>query len=57
MSLTLKEQNFFSVGEACKIVGISRPTFLRWVQQGKLTTSITAIEMVGAFLPKMIYQD
>jgi len=37
MSLTLKKQNFFSISEACKIAGISRPTFLRWVQQGKFT--------------------
>jgi excisionase family DNA binding protein len=37
MSLTLKEQNFFSISEACKMAGISRPTFLRWVQQGKFT--------------------
>jgi len=33
--LTLKEKNFFSINEACKIAGISRPTFLRWIQQGK----------------------
>ena len=37
MSLKLEEQNLFSISEACKIAGISRPTFLRWVQQGKFT--------------------
>jgi excisionase family DNA binding protein len=37
MSLKLEEQKFFSISEACKIAGISRPTFLRWVQQGKFS--------------------
>ena len=37
MSLKLEDQNFFSISKACKIAGISRPTFLRWVKQGKFT--------------------
>ena len=58
MSLKLEEQNFFSISEACKIAGISRPNFPEdGFNKEKFPTSSTAIEMVGAFLLKMTYQD
>jgi DNA-binding transcriptional MerR regulator len=35
MSLKLDGQTFYHVGEACKLAGTSRITFLRWVRQNK----------------------
>ena len=35
MPLKLGGQSFYSTGEACKLAGTSRETFLRWVRQRK----------------------
>jgi DNA-binding transcriptional MerR regulator len=35
MPLQLDGETFYSIGEACKLAGTSRETFLRWVRLGK----------------------
>jgi DNA-binding transcriptional MerR regulator len=37
MPLKLAGQTFYNISEACKMAGINRDTFLRWVRQGKFT--------------------
>lgn len=37
MPLELDGRTFYSAGEACRLAGTNRDTFLRWVRQGKFT--------------------
>ncbi len=34
MSIVIKEKTYYRTAEACRIVGISRSTFFRWLRQG-----------------------
>ena len=34
MPLTLNSQTYYRTAEVCRIVGISKNTFLRWVREG-----------------------
>ena len=36
MSLTMNGQKYYRTSEACRMVGISRTTLLRWLRQGQL---------------------
>jgi len=34
MPLTINGQTYYRTAEACRIIGISRSTFLRWAREG-----------------------
>ena len=34
--MQLNGETYYLTSEACRIAGISRPTFLRWVRDGKI---------------------
>lgn len=36
MPLTMNGQKYYRTSEACRMVGISRTTLLRWLRQGQL---------------------
>ena len=36
MALSLLQLRYYSTSEACKLAGTSRPTFLRWVREGRV---------------------
>jgi len=37
MPITLNGETYYGVAEACRIAGISKNTFLRWVKKGTFT--------------------
>jgi DNA-binding transcriptional MerR regulator len=37
MPFELDGQTFYNTGEACRLAGANRDTFLRWVRQSKFT--------------------
>jgi excisionase family DNA binding protein len=37
MATVIEGKTWYNTSEACKLAGISKPTFLRWVRQKKIT--------------------
>ena len=36
MPIMIRGKKYYRIKEACKLIGIGRSTFLRWVREGKL---------------------
>lgn len=46
MPITINEKTYYRTNEACRIVGISRNTFFRWLREG-LFTDVEIVDRRG----------